>query len=89
MNMKNHETMQIKVKIDSKEPRNISFRIFDAKKYHEHNLCFLLTPDLIVTLWAEWATNANYFCSLIPCNNVVIFVSPCYVFPCSRISFCM
>ena len=30
--------MQIEVRISSKEPRNISITILDAKKYHGHNL---------------------------------------------------
>ena len=38
-------TMQIKVRIASWEPNNISLTIFDAKEYHEHNLSFIWTKD--------------------------------------------
>ena len=41
MNMIGHETMQIKVRIGSKEPRNVSLITLDAKQYHEHNFRFI------------------------------------------------
>ena len=37
MSMIDHRTMQIKVRIACKEPRNISVTMSGAKEYYEHN----------------------------------------------------
>ena len=43
MNMKYPETMQVKVRIASSEPRNISDTMFGVKKYHEDSFSFIWT----------------------------------------------
>ena len=41
MNIKYPETMQVKVRIASSEPRNISYTMFGVKKYHEDGFSFI------------------------------------------------
>ena len=43
MNKKKPETMQVKVRIASNEPRNISYTMFGVKKYHEDSFSFIWT----------------------------------------------
>ena len=47
MNIKYPETMQVKVRIASSEPRNISYTMFGVKKYHEDSFSFIWTISLL------------------------------------------